>query len=67
MAHIDAGNAAVSGVIGTASGIFWNITVPQIVDAFGDWALHTVGAVATAIVVAYCVYKFNIWIKKREL
>jgi fructose-specific phosphotransferase system IIC component len=52
----DISNAAESSCIGMVVSFILNILLP--------WAGHTIGAIITGLIVAYCVFKFNKWIKK---
>jgi hypothetical protein len=52
----EVGNLAESSVIG--------IAVTFIVNQVLPWAIHTAAAILTGIIVAYCVYRFNKFIKK---
>ena len=56
--HIDTANATGSSIIGIVSSFILHHLLP--------WAGHTIGAILSAIIVAFCVYKFNNWLKKRE-
>jgi hypothetical protein len=54
--HSQAENLTESSIIG--------IVVTFIVNQVLPWAIHTAAAILTGIIVAYCVYRFNKFIKK---
>lgn len=59
MSHqIDPSNAAESSIIG--------LTVSFILNSLLPWAGHTLGAIASGLIVAFCVYKFNKWMKRED-
>jgi fructose-specific phosphotransferase system IIC component len=56
LSNNDISNAAESSFIGMVVSFMFNTLLP--------WAGHTIGAIITGLIVAYCVFKFNKWIKK---
>lgn len=54
--HTDLSNVTESTVIGLVVTFLINQVLP--------WAIHTGAAILTGVIVAYCVYRFNKWIKK---
>jgi hypothetical protein len=54
--YSDSGNAAESTIIGLVVTFFVNYFLP--------WAIHTAAAIITGVIVAYCVYRFNKFIRK---
>jgi heme O synthase-like polyprenyltransferase len=56
--HSEIGNVAESSVIG--------IVVTFLVNSVLPWAIHTLAAILTGIIVAYCVFRYNKWMKKND-
>jgi hypothetical protein len=54
--YSDIANKAESTIIG--------IVVTFFVNYFLPWAIHTTAAILTGVIVAYCVYRFNKYLKK---
>ena len=68
--HLDNnGHISVSAqVIGFIMGIIFNIIIPLVKakDMLIDWGLHTLGALATAVIVAFTVHYFQKFLKRRD-
>jgi hypothetical protein len=54
----DLGNVAGSSAIG----VFVTFLIEQVLP----WTIHTLSGVLTAVIVAFCVYKFNKWLKRND-
>jgi bacteriorhodopsin len=66
--NLDHSDITSSSIIGVIMGFIFNILIPlaSAKDKFIDWGVHTIGAIATAVIVSFFVYKFQRFLKRMD-
>lgn len=66
----EAGSNWIENAIAAIVAILWNVIIPFLHDKISDaidWFWHTIGAIATGLIVTYCVHRFRKWLKKQDV